>query len=85
MQVEFIVNGRVQLLLCPETEAEIALLKQMLKQDNELLEIRSQVQVLNKSFRSGLVIAPKPLKKDDVVIPVSEEPPATDESQTKNL
>ena len=37
MQVEFIVNGGVSLLFAPENEAEEALLKQMMKQDNEAL------------------------------------------------
>ena len=35
---------------------EEALLKQMMRQPNELTEIRSAVTVLNKTFRSGILI-----------------------------
>ena len=59
MQVEFIVNGGVSLLFSPENEAEEALLKQMMKQDNDLTEIRSAVTVLSKTFRHGVLIAKK--------------------------
>jgi hypothetical protein len=59
MQVEFIVNGGVSLLFSPENEAEEALLKQMMKQDNDILEIRSAVTVLSKTFRNGVLIAKK--------------------------
>jgi len=59
MQVEFIVNGGVSLLFSPENEAEEALLKQMMKQDNDLTEIRSAVTVLSKTFRNGVLIGKK--------------------------
>ena len=59
MQVEFLVNGGVSLLFSPENEMEEALLKQMMKQDNELTEIRSSVVVLNKTFRAGVLIHSK--------------------------
>lgn len=59
MQIEFLVNGGVSLLLAPENEMEEALLKQMMKQNNDLIEIRSSVQVLAKTFRNGILIAKK--------------------------
>ena len=59
MQIEFLVNGGVSLLLSPENEMEEALLKQMMKQDNELTEIRSSVVVLNKTFRNGVLLSKK--------------------------
>ena len=59
MHVEFLVNGGVSLLLSPENEMEEHLLKQLLKQNNELNEIRSSVVVLNKSFPKGILIAKK--------------------------
>lgn len=65
MQVEFLVNGGVSLLFSPENEMEEALLKQMMKQDNELTEIRSSVVVLNKTFRAGVLISSK-LRKPEV-------------------
>jgi hypothetical protein len=65
MQVEFLVNGGVSLLFSPENEMEEALLKQMMKQDNELTEIRSSVVVLNKTFRAGVLISSK-LRKPEL-------------------
>lgn len=59
MQIEFLVNGGVSLLLCPDNEMEEALLKQMMKQQNDLIEIRSSVIVLNRTFRNGVLIGKK--------------------------
>ena len=59
MQVEFIVNGGVSLLLAPENDSEEALLKQLVKQHNEINEIRTNIIVLNKTFKNGLLIARK--------------------------
>jgi len=78
MQVEFIVNGGVSLLFAPENEAEEALLKQMMKQDNDLTEIRSAVTILNKTFRNGVLICKKSTTKDIQAI-------KSDEAQQENL
>jgi hypothetical protein len=59
MQVEFLVNGGVALLLVPENEMEEAMLKQLMKQDNELTEIRSNVVVYNKTFKAGIFVGKK--------------------------
>ena len=59
MEVQFLVNGGVSLLLSPETEAEAELLKQLMKQDNEMIELRSTVVVLNKNISRGIIIAKK--------------------------
>lgn len=65
MQYEFVVNGGVSILLVPENEMEEHLLKQMMKQDNDLQEIRTSVTVLSKTFKNGLVIGKKsPTKKE---------------------
>ena len=61
MQIEFLVNGGVSLLLAPENEMEEALLKQMMKQRNDITEIRTTVHVLNKSFRNGILVGKKNL------------------------
>jgi hypothetical protein len=74
MQVEFIVNGGVSLLFSPENEAEEALLKQMMKQDNDLTEIRSAVTVLSKTFRNGVLIGKK-----------SQTKPIENVEETENL
>jgi len=68
MQVEFIVNGGVSLLFSPENEAEEALLKQMMKQDNDITEIRSAVTVLSKTFRHGVLICKKSATRDTLEI-----------------
>ena len=68
MQLEFIVNGGVSILLSPENVMEEELLKQMMKQENDLQEIRTSVTVLSKTFKNGLLIGKKsPTKKDDKV------------------
>lgn len=59
MQIEFIVNGGVSLLVSPENEMEEHLLKQMMKQDNDMTEIRMNIMVLNKTFKSGILIGKK--------------------------
>lgn len=56
MQVEFIINGGVSLMLAPENAMEEELIKGMMKQPNELTEIRSNVIILNRTFKSGLLI-----------------------------
>lgn len=56
MQVEFIINGGVSLMLAPENTMEEELLKSLMKQPNELTEIRTTVTILNKSFKSGVLI-----------------------------
>lgn len=56
MQVEFIINGGVALMLAPENAMEEELLRGLMKQPNELTEIRTTVTILNKSFKSGVLI-----------------------------
>lgn len=65
MQVEFLVNGGVSLLLSPENEMEEALIKQLMKQQNDITEIRSSVMVLNKTFRNGILIGKKHIRKEE--------------------
>jgi hypothetical protein len=64
MQVEFIMNGSVSLILCPENAAEEALLKQMMKQTNDIVEIRSRIAVVNKTFSNGIIIGKKELGRE---------------------
>lgn len=61
MQIEFLVNGGVSLLLAPENEMEEQLLKQLTKQSNDITEIRTAVTVINKTFRNGILIGKKTL------------------------
>lgn len=61
MQVEFLVNGNegVSLLMAPENPMEEELIKQLLKQQNDITQIRTAVVVLNKTFRNGIFIGKK--------------------------
>lgn len=78
MQVEFLVNGGVSLLLSPENEMEEALLKQMMKQQNDLTEIRTAVTVLNKTFRNGVLVGKR-------VLGNPMDKPEKDVSEEENL
>lgn len=59
MQVEFLINGGVSLLLSPESDMEAELLKSLTKQNNDITEIRTSVVVLNKTFKAGILISKK--------------------------
>lgn len=85
MQVEFIMNGSVSLILCPENAAEEALLKQMMKQNNDITEIRSRITVVNKSFSNGVIIGKKELGRSAIEpsVPVVDNP--TDESKEEKV
>ena len=66
MQYEFVVNGGVSIVLAPENEMEEHLLKQLMKQDNDIQEIRTTITVLSKTFKNGIAIGKKaPTKKDN--------------------
>lgn len=81
MQVEFLVNGGVALLLGPENDMEEQLLKQLVKQQNDLTEIRSSIVVLNKTFPRGILIARKSLAQKDV----NPEPSVNDTEQSEKM
>ena len=59
MQIEILTNEGVTFLLSPETPLEEELIKALMKQDNGITEFRSPVTVINKTFRSGVVIGKK--------------------------
>jgi hypothetical protein len=63
MQVEFLVNGNegVSILMAPENPMEEELIKQLLKQQNDITQIRTAVVVVNKTFRNGIFIGKKTL------------------------
>lgn len=77
MQVEFIVNGGVSLIFSPENQMEEELVKSLMKQQNEIMEFRTAQQVLNRTFRNGIVIGKKtslaPEKKADVTTEGNDE------------
>ena len=63
MQTEFILNGGVTLMLSPENEAEEALLKQMMKQTNDLTEVRTSIAIIGKTFKNGVIISKRLVKE----------------------
>jgi hypothetical protein len=83
MQIEFLVNDGVQILLSPENEMEEHLLKQMMKQNNEMNEIRSSVVVLNKTFRNGILIGKKTLTASVEVSDKAPELPVEQDEDNK--
>jgi hypothetical protein len=74
MQIEFLVNGGISIILSPENDMEIALLKQFCKQKNDITEIRSSIVILNKTHRGGILIGKETIGKFD-----------TDESKKEDL
>lgn len=85
MQVEFLVSDTVSLLLAPENEMEEALLKQMMKQKNDITEIRMAVNVLNKTYRGGILIGKRTIgSRTDAGSAVANQN-MTDEDQPENL
>jgi len=79
MQVEFIINGGVSLILAPDNPMEEELLKGLMKQQNDITEFRSSVIILNKTFRNGIVIGKK---SSDIVSTLSAETKEEKDDQT---
>jgi len=59
MQVEFLINGGLTLVLSPENVLEEELLKTLAKQDNTILQARSGITVFNKTLPNALLIGKK--------------------------
>lgn len=76
MQVEFLVNGHegVSLLMAPENPMEEELIKQLLKQDNDITQIRTAVHVVNKTFRNGIFIGKRTLNLEPEATTAVEDP-----------
>lgn len=66
MQIEFLVNGGISIILSPENDMEIALLKQFCKQKNDITEIRSSIIILNKTHRGGVLIGKETIGKSEI-------------------
>jgi len=79
MQVEFIINGGVSLILAPDNPMEEELLKGLIKQQNDITEFRSSVILLNKTFRNGIVIGKK---SSDIVSTLGAETKEEKDDQT---
>ena len=85
MQVEFLVSDTVSLLLAPDNEMEESLLKQMMKQKNDITEIRMAVNVLNKTYRGGILIGKRTIgsRTDEGSSVVSNK--TTDENKSEEV
>ena len=59
MKVDTLLNGSITLILVPENDAEKEILKALVKQDNDISELRSTVTILSKSITNGIMIAKK--------------------------
>lgn len=56
MHTQFVTNGEIKLIISPENEHEKQLLKALLKQDNDFIEYRTPVTVIDKTFTDSVVI-----------------------------
>lgn len=79
MKVDTLLNGSIILILVPENDAEKEILKALVKQDNDISELRSTVTILSKSISNGIMISKK------VPIPPKVEKKIDDEDQEETL
>lgn len=57
MKVQTVANGNVCLVITPENDMEEAILKQLMKQSqNEIIEVRSGVRILEQQVNAGIII-----------------------------
>lgn len=57
MKVQTVANGNVCIVISPENTMEEEILKQLMKQgDNEIMEIRTGVRLLEKQINTGILI-----------------------------
>lgn len=59
MKIDCLINGQIKLVIHPENDMETEVLKQLMKQDNTLSEIRSSVQILGKTITHAIMIERK--------------------------
>jgi hypothetical protein len=59
MKIETIVNTEVSILIIPENEMEEEIIKILCNQQNDIVQVRSTIVVLNKSYSNGLLIGKK--------------------------
>jgi hypothetical protein len=59
MRVEVLLNGTTKLVLIPENEIEIAILKNISAGGVDATIIQNHTQILDKVIQDGLVITPQ--------------------------
>lgn len=65
MKVEVLMNGTTKIVLVPENEIEVAILKTVAAGGVDATAIAQHTQILDKVIQDGLVISPKKEKKDE--------------------
>lgn len=65
MKIQSIINGGVTMVLEPENPMEEEILKVLIKQTNELHEVRTPITVLGKTIRGSVLICAKESFKED--------------------
>lgn len=58
MRVEIIMNGTKKLVIIPEDDIEVAILKQIAAGGVDATLIQNHTQILDKIIQDGLVITP---------------------------
>lgn len=59
MRVEILMNGTTKLVVIPENEVEVAILKSIAAGGIEGTVIQNHTQILDKVIQDGLVITPQ--------------------------
>lgn len=59
MKVETVLNGAISLIIIPETDLDVEVLKQILKQESDITHMGSQLVIMNKPYKGGLIISKK--------------------------
>jgi hypothetical protein len=59
MRVEILMNGTTKLVVIPENDVEVAILKHLAAGGIEGTVIQSHTQILDKVIQDGLVITPQ--------------------------
>jgi hypothetical protein len=68
MKVEVLLNGTTKIVLIPENEIEIAILKSVAAGGVEATLITQHTQILDKIILDGLVIMPKVERKEGMKV-----------------
>lgn len=58
MRVEILINGTKKLVIIPEDDIEVAILKQIAAGGVDATLIQNHTQILDKIIQDGLVITP---------------------------
>jgi hypothetical protein len=85
MEVQTATNGSVTLVIIPNNEMEVQVLKMLADQKNELVFTDNGVTIINRSFPQGLVISKKTgiLDDNNNQEQKTEEEPSSDKDESE--